>query len=151
MPKMPTMPKKPTLPKKPQLPKMPARKKKESEYHTGRLNISCPPSVKDAIATDATAHGQSISQFILELHEKSTQAGTAEHLAHLGLDVVGIKKRLVDIDTRLRKSLARSQGTLDAGVAEDLRQLRELECDCDVILKETLDAVRLLKAREEDR
>ena len=40
------------------------RKKKESEYHTGRLNISCPPSVKDRIAEDATEQGLSISQFI---------------------------------------------------------------------------------------
>ena len=122
-------------------------RKKDSEYHTGRLNISCPPSVKDAIAADATAHGQSISQFILELYDKSTQAGTVEHLAHVGLDLVGLKKRLVDIDVHLRRSLARSKQTVDNAVLDDLAQLKRVEDEVDQALKETVAAVKLLKAQ----
>lgn len=122
------------------------RKKKDSEYHTGRLNISCPPSVKDAIAQDATAQGVSISQFMLQLYEKSRQAGSSEHLARMGLDMVGLKKRLVDVDTRLRRSLARSQGTVDARVIEDLKRLKEVEEEIDVTLRQTVEAVKQLKA-----
>ena len=122
------------------------RKKKDSEYHTGRLNISCPPSVKDAIAADATARGLSISQFMLELDEKSGQAGSSEHLARMGLDMVGMKKRLVDIDSHLRRSLSRSQGTVDKHVVEDLAQLKALERQIDETLRETVAAVKKLKS-----
>ena len=122
------------------------RKKKESEYHTGRLNISCPPSVKDRIAEDATEQGLSISQFILQLYDKSTQAGSSEHLARMGLDMVGLKKRLVDIDTHLRRSLSRSQGTVDSAVLDDLARLKALETELDETLRETVDAVKSLKA-----
>lgn len=122
------------------------RKKKESEYHTGRLNISCPPSVKDRIAEDATEQGLSISQFILQLYDKSTQAGSSEHLARMGLDMVGLKKRLVDIDTHLRRSLSRSQGAVDSAVLDDLARLKALETELDETLRETVDAVKRLKA-----
>lgn len=122
------------------------RKKKESEYHTGRLNISCPPSVKDRIAEDATEQGLSISQFILQLYDKSTQAGSSEHLARMGLDMVGLKKRLVDIDTHLRRSLSRNQGTVDSAVLDDLARLKALETELDETLRETVDAVKRLKA-----
>ena len=122
------------------------RKKKESEYHTGRLNISCPPSVKDRIAEDATEQGLSISQFILQLYDKSTQVGSSEHLARMGLDMVGLKKRLVDIDTHLRRSLSRSQGTVDSAVLDDLARLKALETELDETLRETVDAVKRLKA-----
>lgn len=122
------------------------RKKKESEYHTGRLNISCPPSVKDRIAEDATAQGLSISQFILQLYDKSTQAGSSEHLARMGLDMVGLKKRLVDLDTHLRRSLRRSQGTVDSAVLDDLARLKALEAELDETLRETVDVVKRLKA-----
>ena len=122
------------------------RKKKESEYHTGRLNISCPPSVKDRIAEDATEQGLSISQFILQLYDKSTQAGSSEHLARMGLDMVGLKKRLVDIDTHLRRSLSRSQVTVDSAVLDDLARLKALETELDETLRETVDAVKRLKA-----
>ena len=122
------------------------RKKKESEYHTGRLNISCPPSVKDRIAVDATEQGLSISQFILQLYDKSTQAGSSEHLARMGLDMVGLKKRLVDIDTHLCRSLSRSQGTVDSAVLDDLARLKALETELDETLRETVDAVKRLKA-----
>ena len=122
------------------------RKKKEREYHTGRLNISCPPSVKDRIAEDATEQGLSISQFILQLYDKSTQAGSSEHLARMGLDMVGLKKRLVDIDTHLRRSLSRSQGTVDSAVLDDLARLKALETELDETLRETVDAVKRLKA-----
>ena len=122
------------------------RKKKESEDHTGRLNISCPPSVKDRIAEDATEQGLSISQFILQLYDKSTQAGSSEHLARMGLDMVGLKKRLVDIDTHLRRSLSRSQGTVDSAVLDDLARLKALETELDETLRETVDAVKRLKA-----
>ena len=122
------------------------RKKKESEYHTRRLNISCPPSVKDRIAEDATEQGLSISQFILQLYDKSTQAGSSEHLARMGLDMVGLKKRLVDIDTHLRRSLSRSQGTVDSAVLDDLARLKALETELDETLRETVDAVKRLKA-----
>ena len=105
------------------------RKKKESEYHTGRLNISCPPSVKDRIAVDATEQGLSISQFILQLYDKSTQAGSSEHLARMGLDMVGLKKRLVD-----------------SAVLDDLARLKALETELDETLRETVDAVKRLKA-----
>ena len=121
------------------------RRKKSSEYHTGRLNISCPPSLKDAIAADATAHDQSISQFILELYEKSRQAGSSEHLARMGLELVGIKKRLYDIDTHLRRSLSRSQGVVDAEVGNDLAQLRVLQGQIDGALAETVAAVKELR------
>ena len=100
------------------------RKKKESEYHTGRLNISCPPSVKDRIAEDATEQGLSISQFILQLYDKSTQAGSSEHLARMGLDMVG----------------------LDSAVLDDLARLKALETELDETLRETVDAVKRLKA-----
>lgn len=123
------------------------RKKKDSEYHTGRLNISCPPSVKDKIAEDATARGLSISQFILQLYEKSEQAGSSEHLARMGLDMVGLKKRLVDVDTRLRRSLARGQGTVDRHVIEDLARLKEVEDEIDVTLRQTVETVKALKAQ----
>lgn len=117
------------------------------EYHTGRLNISCPPSVKDAIATDATAQGQSISQYILELYKKSGEAGSSEHLARMGLELVGLKKKLVDIDVHMRRSLKRSQGMLDKSVLDDLAQLGKLEQEIDDVLKETITAVKILKER----
>lgn len=120
--------------------------KKDGEYHTGRLNISCPPSIKNRIAADATARGLSISQFMLDLYEKSEQAGSSEHLARMGLDLVGLKKRLVDVDTRLRRSLSKSQGTLDAQVAQSLAQLKTVEDEVDVALRETVKAVKQLKA-----
>ena len=121
------------------------RKKKDSEYHTGRLNISCPPSMKDRIATDATQHDQSISQFMLELYDKSTQAGSSEHLARVGLDIVGLKKRLVDVENDLRRSLARSQGSVDARLADELERLHGLEGEIDEALRETITAVKQLK------
>ena len=125
---------------------MPRRKKKPDEYHTGRLNISCPPSAKDRIATAATQRGLSISQYILELQEKSEEAGSSEHLARIGLDLVGLKKRLVDVETSLRRSLSRSQGTVDPAVEGELARLRELETDIDAALRETVTAVKDLKA-----
>lgn len=121
------------------------RKKKDSEYHTGRLNISCSPSVKDSIAADATARGLSISQFLMQLYEESTQVGSSEHLARMGLNMVGIKKRLVDIDSHLRRSLSRSQGTVDPQVAKDLAQLKAVEKEIDEVLGETVMAVKRLK------
>lgn len=124
-------------------------RRRKSEYHTGRLNISCPPSTKDAIAADATAQGQSISQFMLGLYEASSQAGTSAHLARMGLDLVGIKKRLMDIDTRLRRSMTRSKGTLEPAVCDDLARLRQLELEIDEVLHETITAVKLLKDKEE--
>ncbi|HJJ01105.1 MAG TPA: hypothetical protein OIM11_08200 [Coriobacteriaceae bacterium] len=126
------------------------KRKQDSEYHTGRLNISCPPSTKDAIATDATAHGQSISQFILELYKTSKQAGSSAHFARMGLDLVGIKKRLIDIDARLRRSLKRSHGMVDAAVHDDLVRLKQLEDEIDATLRETLNAVKILKKHEEN-
>lgn len=122
------------------------RKHEKSEYHTGRLNISCPPSVKDAIAADATERDLSISQFIVELYEQSMRAGTSEHLARVGLDVLSVKKRLVDAETRLRRSLARSQGTVDAEVASDLGRLREIEGEIDLTLRELMQEVKALKS-----
>jgi hypothetical protein len=122
--------------------------KRDAEYHTGRLNISCPPSIKDAIASDATAHGQSISQFILALYEKSGQAGSSEHLARVGLDLVGLKKRIVDIDVHMRRMLSRNQGMVDRSVLDDLAQLKTIEAEIDVTLRETISAVKLLKERE---
>ena len=121
-------------------------RKKDSEYHTGRLNISCPPSTKDRIAADATARGLSISQFMLQLYDKSTQVGSSEHLARMGLDLVGLKKRLVDVESSLRRSLSRSQGTIDPHVAEDLATLRVLEGQVDEALRETVTAVKQLKS-----
>lgn len=126
-------------------------RKRGSEYHTGRLNILCPPSTKDAIASDATAHGQSISQFILGLYEKSSQAGTSEHLARMGLDLVGIKKRLIDIDARLRRSLNRGRSMADPSVRDDLERLRALEDAIDATLRETITTVKLLKEQEQKR
>lgn len=123
------------------------RKKKDSEYHTGRLNISCPPSLKDRIAADATAQGLSISQFMLQLYEQGSKAGTSEHLARVGLDLVGLKKRMVDIDAQLRRSLMRSQGTMDPRVADDLARLRALESEVDEALRETVSAVKDLKSQ----
>lgn len=125
-------------------------RKRDSEYHTGRLNISCPPSTKDAIAADATAHGQSISQFILELYATSAQAGSSAHLARMGLDLVGLKKRLIDIDTRLRRSLNRGRGTVDPAVRDDLARLRQVEDEIDETLRETIAAMKVLKSREGD-
>lgn len=121
------------------------RRKKDSEYHTGRLNISCPPSVKDRIAADATAQGQSISQYLMKLYEKSHEAGSSEHLARMGLEMLGLKKRMVDLEAHVRRSISRSQGTIDANVAADFAKLRELEDEIDVALKETIEAVKLLK------
>lgn len=123
-------------------------RKRDSEYHTGRLNISCPPSLKDSIASDATAQGQSISQFMLSMYEASTQAGTSEHLARMGLDLVGIKKRLMDIDMRLRRSMNRGRTLVDPSVQDDVRRLKQLEDQIDVVLRETLSAVKALKDRE---
>ncbi len=123
-------------------------RKRDSEYHTGRLNISCPPSTKDAIAADATAHGQSISQFILKLYATSTEAGSSAHLARMGLDLVGLKKRLLDIDTRLRRLLSRSHGMVDPVVRDNLTRLKQLEDEVDATLRETIDAVKILKKRE---
>lgn len=122
------------------------RKKDSSEYHTGRLNISCPPSVKDCIAADATERDLSISQFIVKLYEQSTRAGSSEHLARMGLDLVSIKKHLVGTETHLRRSLARSQGTVDAEVTRDLARLREVEGEIDLTLRAIMQEVRSLKA-----
>lgn len=122
------------------------RKGDNSEYHTGRLNISCPPSVKDRIAVDATERDLSISQFIIELYEQSTRAGTSEHLARVGLDVLSIKKHLVDTETHLRRSLARSQGAVDAEVAADLARLREVQGEIDLTLRAVMQEVKALKA-----
>ena len=47
---------------------MAIRRKKEGEYHTGRLNISCSPAQKDAIAASATEQGKSISSYLLDLY-----------------------------------------------------------------------------------
>lgn len=124
-------------------------RKRDSEYHTGRLNISCSPSTKDAIAADATMHGQSISQFILSLYEESTQVGSSSHLARMGLELVGLKKRLIDVDMHLRKSLARSHGAVDANVRSNLEQLKKLEDEIDVVLRETIGAVKMLKEKED--
>lgn len=125
------------------------KRKRDSEYHTGRLNISCPPSTKDAIAADATAHGLSISQFILKLYGTSKQVGSSAHLARMGLDLVGLKKRLMDVDTRLRRSLNRSNGMVDPAVHDDLARLKQLEDEIDVTLRETIAAVKVIKKREE--
>lgn len=125
------------------------KRKCDSEYHTGRLNISCPPSTKDAIAADATAHGLSISQFILKLYGTSKQVGSSAHLARMGLDLVGLKKRLMDVDTRLRRSLNRSNGMVDPAVHDDLARLKQLEDEIDVTLRETIAAVKVIKKREE--
>ena len=113
-------------------------RKRDAEYHTGRLNISCPPSTKDAIAADATAHGQSISQFMLGMYKASTEAGSSAHLARMGLD------------TRLRRSLNRAQGPLDPAVQENLACLRRLEDEIDITLRETIAAVKVIKRREEE-
>ena len=125
-------------------------RKRDAEYHTGRLNISCPPSTKEAIASDATAHGQSISQYILSLYEKSGQVGTSEHLARMGLDLVGIKKGLMNIDTRLRRLLAKGQGNGDSPVKYELERLGVLMQEADVALRETVAAVKILKEREQN-
>ena len=114
-------------------------RKRDAEYHTGRLNISCPPSTKDAIAADATAHGQSISQFMLGMYKASTEAGSSAHLARMGLDLVGLKKRL-----------NRAQGPLDPAVQENLARLRRLEDEIDITLRETIAAVKVIKRREEE-
>lgn len=126
---------------------MAIRRKKEGEYHTGRLNISCSPALKDQIAASATEQGKSISSFLLDLYTASQVAGTSESLARTGLEMVGLKKRLVDVETQLRRHLGRSQGTVDMAVADDLRNLRELEGEIDLALKETVEAVKLLKAQ----
>lgn len=126
---------------------MAIRRKKEGEYHTGRLNISCNPAQKDAIAASATEQGKSISSYLLDLYEESQKAGTSESLARMGLEVVGLKKRLVDVETQLRRHLARSQSTVDVAVADDLRNLRELEGQIDVTLHEIVDTVKALKAK----
>lgn len=125
-------------------------RKRDSEYHTGRLNISCPPSTKDAIAADATKRGQSISQFMLSLYEESSQVGTSSHLARMGLEIVGLKKRLIDIDGHLRKLLVRSHGVVDPAVREDLMRLKQLEVEIDETLRETIAAVKELKRQEEE-
>lgn len=121
------------------------------EYHTGRLNISCPPSVKDAIAADATAHDQSISQFILSLYETSVKAGTSSHLARMSLDLMGLKKRLLDIDTHLCRSLRRSRGVVDPAVQEDLKTLKALSKQLDATLQETIGAMKVVKQQEDSR
>lgn len=123
-------------------------RKRDSEYHTGRLNISCPPSTKDAIAADATKRGQSISQFMLSLYEESTQVGTSSHLARMGLELVGMKKRLIDVDAHLRKLLARNRGVADPAVRDDLMRLKQLEVEIDGALRETIGAVKMLKEKE---
>lgn len=125
------------------------RRKKESEYHTGRLNISCPPSVKDAIAADATAQGLSISQYIVELYEKSKEAGTSEHLARMGLELLGIKKGVIELDTRIRRSVLKSGGLTDKRTADDLAALHDVRVRLDEVLKETVEAVKQLKEHEE--
>ena len=126
---------------------MAIRRKKESEYHTGRLNISCNPAQKDAIAASATEQGKSISSYLLDLYEESRRAGSSESLARIGLEVVGLKKRLVDVETQLRRHLARSQGAVDMTVADDLRTLRELEGQIHLTLRELVDTVKALKAK----
>lgn len=126
---------------------MAIRRKKEGEYHTGRLNISCNPALKDEIAASATEQGKSISSYLLDMYKASREVGSSEHLARMGLEIVGLKKRLVDVEVHLRRHLARSQGTVDINVADDLRNLRELEGQIDLVLKDTVDAVKSLKAK----
>ena len=126
---------------------MAIRRKKEGEYHTGRLNISCNPALKDAIAASATEQGKSISSYLLDLYKASQTVGISESLARCGLEMVGLKKRLVDVETQLRRHLGRSMGTVDTAVADDLRNLRELEGQIDITLKETVEAVKMLKAQ----
>lgn len=126
---------------------MAIRRKKEGEYHTGRLNISCNPTLKDEIAASATEQGKSISSYLLDMYTASKEAGNSEHLARVGLEMVGLKKRLVDVEVHLRRHMARSQGTVDVNVADDLRNLRELEGEIDLALKETVETVKALKAR----
>lgn len=125
---------------------MAIRRKKEGEYHTGRLNISCSPALKDDIAASATEQGKSISSYLLDLYKASKTAGSSESLARMGLEMVGLKKRLVDLEVHLRRHLSRSQGTVDVAVADDLRTLRELEGEIDLALKETVAVVKALKA-----
>lgn len=122
-------------------------RKKRDEYHTGRLNISCPPSTKDAIAADATALDQSISQYIIGLYEKSKVAGSSEHIARMGLELLGVKKGLVDIDTRLRRMAMRNPQLGDERLANEIVTLREQQKRIGEVLKETLDVVRELKAQ----
>ena len=124
------------------------RRKAESEYHTGRLNISCSPAKKDAIAADATERGQSISQYLLDLYDKSKQAGTSEYIARMGLDLVGMKKQLTAIETALRRSIRRSGGGVDPAMRADLDRLAILEGNIDVTLRETISAMKLLKENE---
>ncbi len=121
------------------------RRKKSSEYHTGRLNISCPPSKKDAIAADATKHGLSISQYMMALFEKSHEAGSSEHLARMGLELVGMKKRLTDMDTRLMRSLQRAGGVPDETVVEEIKKIRALNLEIDGAVKEILVSVKELR------
>ena len=83
---------------------MAIRRKKEGEYHTGRLNISCSPAQKDAIAASATEQGKSISSYLLDLYEASRTAGSSESLARMGLEVVGTLRELEgQIDVTLRE------------------------------------------------
>ena len=124
---------------------MAIRRKKAGEYPTGRLNISCAPAMKDAIAEDATAAGKSISQYMLDLYDASTKVGTSEHTARIGLELIGIKKRLVDIETQMRRGLTRSQGAIDPTVAETVLKLRELEKELDDAVRETVEVVKSLK------
>ena len=126
---------------------MAIRRKKEGEYHTGRLNISCSPAMKDRIAEDATAAGKSISQYMLDLYDQSCKAGTSESVARVGLELIGLKKRLYEIDNGLRRNLSRSQGTVDTRVADSVLKLRALEDEIDEALHETLDVVKAMKAQ----
>ena len=87
---------------------------------------------------------------MLGMYKASTEAGSSAHLARMGLDLVGLKKRLIDVDTRLRRSLNRAQGPLDPAVQENLARLRRLEDEIDITLRETIAAVKVIKRREEE-
>ena len=130
---------------------MAIRRKKDGEYHTGRLNISCSPTMKDRIAVDATAAGKSISQYMLDLYDQSTKADTPEYVARMGLELVGLKKRLVDIDVQLRKGLSRSHGVVDPTVADTVLRLRELENELDIAVHDTVELVKKMKAEEKQQ
>ena len=129
---------------------MAIRRKKEGEYHTGRLNISCSPTMKDRIAVDATAAGKSISQYMLDLYDQSVQADEAspEYMARMGLEMVGLKKRLVDIDNNLRRNLNRSKGVVDPVVADTVLQLREIENEIDGAVHDIVELVKKMKLEE---
>ena len=102
-----------------------------------------------------------VAEFIQWLHDENkeylfltnnsgyTPRELSQKLARMGLDLVGLKKRLMDVDTRLRRSLNRSHGTVDPAVHDDLTRLKQLEDEIDVTLRETIAAVKIIKRSEE--